>query len=79
MERYDLIYRGAPAFASTLVDMLKDEGASAEWRPPMDPPGLHLAVAGSEASIKAAITRFRDRWPKTEIRWRHDGGGDRGT
>jgi DNA-binding FadR family transcriptional regulator len=63
-----LTYRGNPAFASMLVQMLEEAGATVEWKPPVERRGIGasahdvivgIVAAGTYDAIKAAIDRFR--------------------
>jgi hypothetical protein len=61
-------YRGNPAFASMLVQMLEDEGATVEWERQQEQRGLgemaqetvvQMVATGSLLAIKVAIDKFR--------------------
>jgi hypothetical protein len=61
-------YRGNPAFASMLVQMLEDEGATVEWERPQEQRGLgemaqetvvQMVATGSLLAIKVAVDKFR--------------------
>jgi hypothetical protein len=63
-------YTGDPAEASTLVQVLQDEGISVEWTPPKEHQGIgtdadqvivQLTAVGGIAAITAAVTKFRAR------------------
>lgn len=65
-----LTYRGNPAFASMLVQMLEEAGVSVEWKRPAEQRGLGatghevvvtILAAGAYDAIKAAIARFLER------------------
>jgi hypothetical protein len=61
-------YRGDPADASLLAEMLKREGVTVEWEPPHEQRGLAeigqgvivaIAARGTLAAIEAAVDKFR--------------------
>ena len=61
-------YRGNPAFASMLVQMLEVEGATVEWERPTEQRGMgemaqevivQLVATGGVAAIAAAVAKFR--------------------
>jgi hypothetical protein len=72
-ERYEVTYRGSPAFASALAQMLEDQGVSVQWERPEESRGLGADVhdvvisilsTGSYAMIQAAIAQFKRRFPR---------------
>ena len=61
-------YRGNPAFASMLVQMLEQEGATVEWERPLEQRGMaemaqevivNMVAAGNLVAIKAVGLRRR--------------------
>ena len=61
-------YRGNPAFASMLVQMLEQEGATVEWERPLEQRGMaemaqevvvNMVAAGNLVAIKVAVDKFR--------------------
>ena len=61
-------YRGNPAFASMLVQMLEQEGATVEWERPLEQRGMaemaqevivNMIAAGNLVAIKVAVDKFR--------------------
>jgi hypothetical protein len=61
-------YRGNPAFASMLVQMLADEGATVRWDRPPERRGVgemapevivQMAATGSVTAIATAVAKFR--------------------
>ena len=61
-------YRGNPAFASMLVQMLEQEGATVEWERPLEQRGVaemaqevivNMVAAGNLVAIKVAVDKFR--------------------
>jgi hypothetical protein len=83
MERHTIRYVGSPELASLFVRMLETEGASVKWDPPLERQDLPemaetvvttLIVLGTEAAVRAAVTKFRERWPKAVIDWREEDG-----
>jgi len=61
-------YRGNPAFASMLVQMLEQEGATVEWERPVEQRGMaemaqevivNMVAAGNLVAIKVAVDKFR--------------------
>ena len=61
-------YRGNPAFATMLVQMLADEGATVQWDRPPERRGMgdmaqevivQLAATGSVTAIATAVAKFR--------------------
>ena len=63
-------YRGNPAFASILVQMLEEEGVTVEWERPGEQRGgigergqdvvVIMLAAGGYDAIKAAVDKFRN-------------------
>lgn len=71
-----LTYRGEPRLASALVSMLKSEGLTVSWQPPVERRSFGqaaidvvemtvsgLAVAGITAATTAALAKFKQRFP----------------
>jgi hypothetical protein len=61
-------YRGNPAFASMLVQMLEQEGATVKWERPLEQRGMgemaqevivQMVATGGATAIAAAIAKFR--------------------
>jgi hypothetical protein len=61
-------YRGNPAFASMLVQMLETEGATVEWERPQEQRDIggiaqevivNMVTAGNLWAIKVAVDKFR--------------------
>jgi hypothetical protein len=61
-------YRGDPAGAYLLADLLQREGVTVEWKPPHEQRGLAeigqgvivaIAARGTLAAIEAAVAKFR--------------------
>jgi hypothetical protein len=61
-------YRGNPAFASMLAQMLKQEGATVEWERPDEQRSVgdmaqgvvvNMVAAGNLWAIKVAVDKFR--------------------
>jgi hypothetical protein len=76
MPRHEITYRGHPALAGALAQMLQERGVEVEWERPVEQRGFASAVEGVVVAIvsyggieaiKAAIAEFRRRFP---------GGGD---
>ena len=75
-ETRSLSYVGPPALASALVQMLEEEGLTVEWTRPDEQRGMSeladgvvigLVIDGAkdviEAGVRAAVARFRKRFP----------------
>jgi hypothetical protein len=63
-----ITYRGNPAFASMLVQMLEQESVTVKWEPPREERGMaelapevtiHMAATGDATAIGAAAAKFR--------------------
>jgi imidazole glycerol phosphate synthase subunit HisF len=61
-------YRGNPAFASMLVKMLEQEGATVKWERPLEQRGLEemaqevivpMVATGGATDVAAAVAKFR--------------------
>jgi len=61
-------YRGDPAYASMLVQMLEQEGATVKWERPVEQRGtgertheviVQMVAAGGVTAIAAAVAKFR--------------------
>jgi hypothetical protein len=61
-------YRGNPAFASMLVQMLEQESATVKWEQPLEQRGMgagtqevivQMVATGGVTDIAAAIAKFR--------------------
>lgn len=84
-EQNQLVYEGPGALVSALVQMLEQEGLTASYEAPMEQRGvgadLHTVIltitgastgAALNAGTKAAIARFRERFPGAQVRGRHE-------
>jgi hypothetical protein len=76
-ETHRLTYAGHPALASAFVQMLQESGLEVEWTRPEEQRGLSdvpqevvvgVLVTGTTAAIKAGVkaatTKFRERFPR---------------
>ena len=63
-----ITYRGNPAHASMLVQMLEEEGAAVAWERPTEQRGIqelaqgvvvHMVATGSITAIATAVAKFR--------------------
>jgi hypothetical protein len=70
-------YRGDPARASGLVQMLEHQGVQVSWSPPREQRGLgadinevlvSLVSTGSAVGIGTAVKQFRQRFPKATVK-----------
>lgn len=68
MAQTRVTYRGNPAFASMLVQMLKEQGVAVEWERPQEQRGLgdmaqgvvvDMVASGGLLAIKVAVDKFR--------------------
>jgi hypothetical protein len=67
MTTWTFQYTGSPAFAGRFAQMLRDEGLTVQWEPPMEQRGLGdvvqqvEVVTGTTALAKAAWARIKPR------------------
>lgn len=83
-EQRTLTYRGNPALASALLQML-EEGVAVQWERPSEArssrrrPG-HYVVAilanGTSAAIAIAVKLFRERFPQATVQTQGDDDDD---
>lgn len=75
-ETVTIRYRGGPARAGALVQMLEEQGVHVEWEPPQErrdlqgvaeTVALSLVASGTYDAIKAAVVNFRRRVPRAEV------------
>jgi len=75
-------YRGDPAFASMLVQMLEQEGAKVKWERPHEQRGIEemaqevivqMVAVGSLTAIKVALDKFRKHIHGTAVATIEDG------
>jgi len=84
-EQSELVYEGPGTLVGVLVQMLEQEGLTASYEAPMEQRGvgadLHTVIltitgaattAALNAGTKAAIARFRERFPRAQVRGRHE-------